>query len=67
MMRALVLALIAVLAVVALAVSEHAQKPLAVTMHHADWQYPDENPDLLFAPCPTGPRNRPVFRSERKA
>ena len=65
-MRVLAFALIAVLAVVALVVSEHAQKPMAVAAHNADWQYPDQNPDLLFAPCPVGRRNLP-FRSERKA
>lgn len=64
--RILAAAIVALLLVCAVAASRN-ERPLIVEAHPAGWQVPAANPDLLFAPCPLGPRNRPPFRSERKA
>lgn len=65
-MRALCFALILLLAGIAITVSHRAKPlPLLIDAPVVKAAAPAA-PDLLFAPCPLGPRNLP-FRSERKA
>jgi hypothetical protein len=41
--------------------------PQPLPLAHAAWERPGANPDLLFAPCPMSPANRPKLNSQRSA
>jgi hypothetical protein len=75
MLRVVAFLILLAIMLCAVAASDR-DKPLIVGAHKSGaWDFNSAafrqpgaaNPDLLFAPCPVGPRNRPQFRSERKA
>lgn len=64
-MKGLLIFTLAVLVVIDLLARFDAPPPLPIV--RADWVRTDQNPDLLFAPCPKSPHRNIPFKSKREA